>query len=217
MLALATLRRLYDVRLYSRIYERVSSAAFEQDAGLSSKTARLNLLREVIDFLEHSLPGLIASVSAFIGALAFLAALSFPVFVGAIIMAVLIGMVHALSTKRTVEFNRGYNDEYERQVDVLQRNDGALTLRHVGLMNSWNIKLSDLDATNLAISLTLTIGLQVFAIITSASAGMDAGSLLSVVLYVFEFSAVAAFLPYSWQEYLRLRDILRRLQSENQV
>jgi ABC-type multidrug transport system fused ATPase/permease subunit len=128
-------------------------------------------------------------------------------------MAILIGVVYAFSTERTVDFNRGYNDEYERQVDVLQRNDSALTRRHVGLMNGWSIRLSDLDATNYAISLALTIALQVFAIIVSAGAGMDAGSLLSVVLYVFEFSAVASFLPNSWQEYLRLRDILQRLQQ----
>jgi hypothetical protein len=42
---------------------------------------------------------------------------------------------------------------------------------------------------------------------------MDEGTLLSVVLYVFEFSASASLLPFSWQEYLRLRDILRRLRS----
>lgn len=214
---LATFRRMYDVRLYAHVYERASEIAFAQNAGLSSKTARLNLLREVVDFLEHSLPGLIASVSAFIGSLVFLAVLSFPVFVAAIVMAILIGGVYALSTRRTVRLNRGYNDEYERQVDVLQQNDGALGRRHVALMNGWLIRLSDLDATNLAVSLSLTIGLQVFAIITSANAGMDAGTLLSVVLYVFEFSAVAAFLPNSWQEYLRLRDILRRLQTANSV
>lgn len=102
---------------------------------------------------------------------------------------------------------------YERQVDVLRRNDSALAQRHIGLLNGWAIKLSDLGATNYAISIVLTIGLQVFAIITSARHSMDSGTLLSILLYVFEFSAAAALLPMSWQEYLRLCDILRRLRQ----
>jgi hypothetical protein len=50
--ALVTVRRLHDVRLYARIYDRASDVATEQETGLSAKTARLNMLREVIDFLE---------------------------------------------------------------------------------------------------------------------------------------------------------------------
>jgi ABC-type bacteriocin/lantibiotic exporter with double-glycine peptidase domain len=210
---LATFRRLLDVRLYARVYETVSATAYEQDAGLSAKTARLNMLREVADFFEYSMPGLIASISAFIGTLCFLAALSVPVFIGALAMAGLIVVVYAFTTGRTMVFNREYNNELERQVDILQRNETAQTKQHIGLLNVWLIKLSDLDATNYAISLTLTIGLQVFAVVTSTSYGTDPGTLLSVILYVFEFSATAAMLPDSWQEYVRLRDILRRLQA----
>ena len=211
---LATVRRLHDVRFYSRIYERAGSTDFAREAGLSEKTARLNMLREVVDFLEHSMPELVGSVSAFVGTLVFLAALSVPVFVGALVMTALIVAIYAATTRRTVVFNRGYNDEYERQVDVLRRNDSALTRQHIGLLNSWTIKLSDLDAINYALSLTLTVALQLFAIVTSTRQGMDEGALLSVVLYVFEFSATASLLPISWQEYLRLRDILKRLRSE---
>lgn len=210
---LATGRRIHDVRLYSRVYERAGVTAFEQEAGLSEKTARLNMLREVVDFLEYSMPELIGSVSAFVGTLVFLAALAVPVFLAALVMTVLIVAIYLGTSRRTVLFNRGYNDEYERQVDVLQRNDSALTRRHIGMLNNWTIKLSDVDAINYALSLSLTIVLQLFAIVTSTRQGLDKGTLLSVVLYVFEFSATAALLPVSWQEYLRLRDILRRLRA----
>jgi ABC transporter transmembrane protein len=214
---LALLRRIHDVRLYSRIYERASEAAVQQEAGLSAKTARLNMLREVIDFLEFSLPDLLASIAVFVGTLAFLFTLNTTVFLAAVVMAALITAIYALSTRRTVVFNQGYNDEYERQVDVLQRNDRVLTRRHIGLLNSWMIKLSDLDATNYAMSMTLAVVLQIFAVTSTASSGADHGTLLSVVLYVFEFSAVAPFVPASWQEYLRLRDILQRLRADTRA
>jgi len=208
---LATVRRLHDVRLYSRIYQRAGANALQHDASLSEKTARLNLLREVVDFLEYSMPELIGGIVTFVGVLVFLAELSIPVFVGALVMTVLIVVIYAATTRRTVASNRGYNDEYERQVDVLQRHDNARTHQHIGLLNSWSIKLSDVDTINYALSMILTVALQVFAIVSVTRAGLDEGTLLSVVLYVFQFSATAAFLPVSWQEYLRLRDILGRM------
>jgi hypothetical protein len=210
---LAMTRRLHDSRLYARIYEDTAAEALERESGLSEKTARLNMLREVIDFLEYSMPVLVANLIAILGTLVFLAVLSVPVFVGALVMSALIVAIYAGSSGRTVALNRAYNDEYERQVDVLRRNDGARTRRHVGLLNSWSIKLSDVDAINYALSLTLTVALQVAAVVTVTRQGLEEGTILSVVLYVFEFSATASYLPYSWQEYLRLREILQRLQA----
>jgi hypothetical protein len=67
-----------------------------------------------------------------------------------------------------------------------------------------------LDSINFALSLTLTVALQIFAVVVATNEGVNFGDLLSIVRYVFEFSATASMLPLSWQEYLRLRDILRR-------
>ena len=207
----STVRRFLDARLYSRIYERAGANALQPGTSLSARAGRLNLLREAADFLEHTMPEVVGGVLAFVGVLAFLAGLSVPVFVGAVVMAVLIVAIYAASARYTVAANRGYNDEYERQVDVLGRDDTVLAQRHIGLLNTWLTKLSDLGAVNYALSMVLTVALQVFAIIMCARAGMDEGTMLSVVLYVFEFSAAAALLPVSWQGYLRLRDIVGRL------
>lgn len=210
----AVARRLHDARLYARIYETTAVDAVDGDEGLSEKTARLNMLREVVEFLEHSMPVLIESLVAFVGTLVFLAALSLPVFLTALVMSILIAAIYGATTRRTLALNRGYNDEYERQVDVLRRNDTARLRRHVGLLNRWTIQLSDIEAINTALSLTLIVGLQVVAVVAVTLQGLEEGKVLSVVLYVFEFSAVAAFLPDSWQEYLRLRDIVARLEED---
>lgn len=210
-LVLATVRRLLDIRIWAHVYQRWSARAYGQDVGLSVKTARLGMLREVVNFFEYSMPGLIANICAFIGTLVFLAALNVPVFLAALAMATVIIGVYALTTRRTLVFNRGYNNELERQVDVLKRNEEAKTRGHISILNAWLIKLSDLDATNYAISLLLTIALQVYAILVLTMDRGEAGTQLSVLLYAFEFSATAALLPDSWQEYLRLRDIRRRL------
>jgi ABC-type multidrug transport system fused ATPase/permease subunit len=210
---LATVRRLHDARLYARVYQKVAADALEQEIGLSEKTARLNMTGEVIEFLEYSMPELVANLSAFVGILVFLAALSVPVLAGALIMSLLIVAIYAATSMRTVALNRQYNDEYERQVDVLGRNDRAHARRHVGLLNRWSIKLSDVDTINYALTLSLTIALQLAAIVIVTRQGMEEGAVLSVVLYVFEFSATASYLPDAWQQYLRLREILQRLRA----
>lgn len=209
--AFATVRRLLDVRLYARIYEQLSVTAYEATSDLSVRSARLTMLREALDFVEYSMPLIIGSIAAFIGTLVFLAALSFPIFLAALAMAVVILIVYGLSTRRTLRLNRGFNDEFERQVQILQSDDRPRIRRHISMLNVWQIRLSDLDATNLAVAFTLTVALQVFAAIVAARAGLDDGARLSVMLYVFEFAAVAELLPESWQEYLRARDIARRL------
>lgn len=210
---IATARRLHDVRLYGRIYEELGASTLARDVGLSASTARLNMLREVVDFLEFTLPDVVANLAAFVGTLIFLAGLSVPVFTAALAMAGVIGVVYATSTGRTLRFNRAYNDEYERQVDVLRRNDPVLARNHIRALNRWNIRLSDVDTVNLALSMTLMVALQVFAIVSSTRAHLESGIVLSVLLYVFDFSWSASMLPDSWQQYLRLRDITARLRD----
>ena len=75
-LVLMTVRRLYDTRLYSKIYEQIGLASTEQNTQLSTKTARLNMLREIVEFFEHSMPELINSFAVLFGSLFFLAFLS---------------------------------------------------------------------------------------------------------------------------------------------
>lgn len=212
-LALVSVRRLHDVRLYSRIYQEVGVAACEQGTGLSATTARLNMLREVVDFLEHSMPTLVGKIGALVGSLLFLIALNHNVFVGALVVAVLIVGLYAASTPRTLRLNHEFNDEYERRVDVLRRGDSAGIRRHIGLMNRRTIRLSDIETVNFALSFSLSISLQAFAIVSSSGPHVDYGTLLSVVLYVYRIGQATSRIPDYWQEYVRLRDILRRLRD----
>ena len=208
---LAVVRRLHDTRLYARIYEQTGADPCYLSERLSTKTARLNMLREANDFLEHSIPLFIESTVILIGSLIFLATLKLNVFLGALVVTALIAVIYATSTRRTLRFNKDYNDEYERQVDVLDENDVELTRHHIKLLNRWTIKLSDINAVNFGLSFTMAIGLLVFAIVSAASSGVPYGALLSIVLYVLEFAWTASAVPNTWQESLRLRDILKRL------
>ncbi|MEU4295394.1 hypothetical protein AB0E63_44845 [Kribbella sp. NPDC026596] len=86
---------------------------------------------------------------------------------------------HKLVVRPRPAQGRYRRQQYERQVDVLRRNNSTRTRQYIGLLNSWTIKLSDPDTMNYALSLTLTVALQLFAVVTSTRHGTDEGTLLS--------------------------------------
>lgn len=213
-LVLMTVRRLYDTRLYAKIYEHIGLASTEQNTQLSTKTARLNMLREIVEFFEHSMPELLNSFAVLFGSLLFLAFLSTTVFVAALIVSLLIVLIYGLSSKKTLKYNHEFNDEYEKQVDIVRRNETHRIRHHILLLNKWTIKLSDIETRNFGLTWVLVICLQLFSIIVSANEAVAYGTVLAIVLYVFEFTETSIQIPYSWQEYLRLKDILERVRRE---
>ena len=212
-LVLMTVRRLYDTRLYSKIYEQIGLASTKQNTQLSTKTARLNMLREIVEFFEHSMPELINSFAVLFGSLFFLAFLSTKVFVAALIVSLLIVLIYGLSSKKTLQYNHEFNDEYEKQVDIVKQKESAKIQNHILRLNKWTIKLSDIETLNFGLTWMLVICLQLFAIIVSANEVVAYGTIFSIVLYVFEFTETSIQIPYSWQEYLRLKDIVARVRK----
>jgi len=65
-MGIAVVRRLVDSRAYAGIYttlgEEMAEAA--KGTGTSTRTARLGMLREIVEFFENSLPELVNSVLA---------------------------------------------------------------------------------------------------------------------------------------------------------
>lgn len=212
-LILMTVRRLYDTRLYTMIYKNIGLESTRQDTPLSTKTARLNMLREIVDFFEYSMPDLINSFAILFGSLFFLAVLNTKVFFASLAVSLLIVLVYGLSSKKTIYFNKKFNNEYEKQVDVVNTKNSQKVESHIISLNKWTIKLSDIETLNFGITWILVIFLQIFTIAISADKAIAYGTILSIVLYVFEFTETSIHIPHSWQEYLRLKDIFRRVRK----
>lgn len=212
-LALMTTRRFYDTRLYATIYEEIGIESTKQSTKLSTKSARVNMLREIIDFFEYSMPELINNIAVLFGSLIFLAILNTKVFVASLIVSVLIVAIYGFTSKKTLSLNREFNDEYEKQVDIIGTNKPVKTRKHIKLLNKSTIRLSDIETFNFGISWILIICLQLFAVVVTSDSNVAYGVILSIILYIFEFADTSVGIPYSWQEYLRLRDILSRIKK----
>ena len=212
-MGIAILRRLVDSRAYARIYARLGEelVANRSETGTSTTTARLGMLREIVEFFENSLPGLITSVIGLAGTLIILAVLNRPVFLGCLAVIGATVVLYGLTGGLTTRYNQGLNDEHERQVDAVESGDPARVGLHLRDMMRWNIKLSDLEAANFGIVWLFMIALLVFSIATAAERTVEYGMVFAVVMYVFEFAESVALLPFYYQEWLRLREISGRL------
>ena len=210
---IAIVRRLVDSRAYAKIYVGLGDemVASDEESGTSTRTARLGMLREIVEFFENSLPSLVNSVLGLAGTMLILWVLNVPVFLGCIVVAVATVTLYALTARLTTRYNEGFNDEYERQVDAVHGGDPGDLRNHLRAMMRWNIRLSDLEATNFGINWVFMTGLLVFAVGAAAQQTLEYGAVFAVVMYVFQFVESMMGIPLYYQQWLRLREISGRL------
>ena len=214
-MGIAVLRRLVDSRAYGGIYTTLGEEMVARDAesSTSTRTARLGMLKELVEFFENSLPELVVSIIGLAGTVLILAALNFPIFLGCLIVIAATVTLYALTGRLTTRYNQGLNDEYERRVDIVHSGNPARVARHLRRMMRWNIRLSDLEAANFGVNWLFMIALMVYSVSAAAERTMDYGTVFAVVMYVFEFMESMMLLPFHYQEWLRLREISGRLEA----
>ncbi len=209
-------RRFYDTRVYSGIYRKVSGELVrrEQDrkTPLSKISARANLFTEFIGFLENSLPAIFNQFVGLVGTLCIIAVIDFRIFPVCLAGAFLTCGIFWLSQKKILVLNKGQNDEFEKQVDILAAHSPGSLGKHFHDLMGWNIKLSDLETLNFSLTWIVLAGVLLYSIVVAASSDASSfGRVVSIVMYVFGFiSSVMAF-PRHYQQMIRLNDIAARM------
>ena len=207
-------RRFFDSRFYARMYQKIGSETVSrlenQDA--SVKSARLGMIKELVEFLEFSLPELINAIIALFGVIIIVATLNLNVFFGTLISTLTILGIYWVSGAKTIRFNKGSNDELEKQVKVISKNNENELEKHLKKMMKWNIKLSDLEALNFSLAWLVLMVFLIASILISIDHGVTKyGALFSLIMYVFLYMENVISLPFFYQNYLRLKEITHRI------
>lgn len=208
-------RRVFDSRFYARFYQFIGSSAVSkmEDQGHSKRSARLAMIRELVEFLENSLPELISNMIGLIGVIAIIATLSLHVFYGSLMITLIIFSIYWLTSSKTIRLNKQSNDEFEKQVGIIAKNDPQDLRLHLKRMMQWNIKLSDLEALNFSVSWMVLIGFLISSILIVTGDGIvKYGAIFSLIMYVFQYMESVVNLPLFYQNWLRLKEIIRRLE-----
>ena len=214
-------RRFYDTRVYSRIYVAAGKQIVQQErerkANVSVISARITMARELVEFLESSLPGIVDCVIGLVGTLAMIWLLQARVFAGCLIGTAFIIAIYAVTQKTTYALNKGINHESEKQVHALSRGPMSAVSAHFANMMGWNIRLSDLETVNFALSWLVMILLLVYSVAATIQSGVTAqGTVLSILMYVFGYIESVAAIPLFYQQFVRLQEISHRLVGDRQ-
>lgn len=214
LLVIGAGRRMFDSRFYAKVYQNMGVDAIGRlkDKEASIKTARLGMIKELMEFLENSLPEFINNTIGLVGIIAILAALNLNVFYGSLVVSIIIFFIYGLGSNKTMRYNERTNNELERQVDVVSKNLEDELSMHLKEMMKWNIKLSDLEVVNFSFSWMVAVVFLVVSIIISVGDGIvQYGALFALVMYVFQYIENIINLPLFYQNLLRLKEIVFRL------
>ena len=215
-LVVGSARRFYDSRAYAGIYQELGTQVINNDnkSSTSILSARINMLEELVEFFENTFPDLFHSLINLIGTVIILYSFSQNIFYGCILLAILTVVVFGLTSKKTMAYNHHYNNALEEQVDIIDKRQPEKFKFYMRDLMRWNIKLSDLETINFSIVWLAIVGLFLFAIvdiIQNSTAAVEYGAVLSVVMYVFQYADGLIEIPENYQEWLRLKDISKRL------
>lgn len=213
LIVIGALRRMYDSRFYAKVYTSlgISTIGKLQAESSSVKTARLNMLAEMVRFSEQQLPEIIHHSIGLIGVIGIIAFLNLKIFILAIISGILILVIYLISSGKTLRYNEGFNNQLEEQVDVVSSNQMNGLKRHLLKLMKWNIKLSDLETINYSASWIIMIFLLLASIYLSSATGvLEYGALFALIMYVYQYIESISSLPLYYQQWLRLKEISSR-------
>ena len=218
LLLIAVVRRMYDTRVYGtmRVELGCSVVTKAQDAAVSKKTARLDMSRELVDFLENEAPLVLTAVVHVTVSIMVLASFHGILAATSMVAAVLGLGVYGLFGLSFFQINRDLNQQIEKQVQVLEGGVLAAIRLHLLSLRRHEVRLSDMEALVYGLIFAVLMAMLGFNLwLATVQIGASAGTIFTIVTYSFEFMESAVTLPIVLQSLTRILEITARINEEN--
>ena len=217
LIVFSVLRRVYDTRAYGtiRVHLGEEMARRSTELPVSKLNARLNMGRELVNFLEEEVPKVMTAAVQLVISLIVL--YSFHPVLSYFAVAAAVGMIflYFLFHRRFFNLNAAINRQTEKQVRILEARKMPGILAHLTQLRWVEVKLSDTESLVYGLIYTLLLGFVIFNL-WYASTAIDntAGRIFSIISYSWEFVETAVVLPITLQGWSRLSEITRRINQE---
>ena len=219
-LVLSFTRQRLDTRVFMGLYAAVASHMVgAQQAGgqaLSTVSARVDMVRDVVGFFEKEVPMVLHNLLAVVGSLTML--FVYDRDAGFIAMAVLLPMalVNAWYWRRALRLNQGIHNQIEREVQDIASASPFRVRRHFLLLRRWRIKLSDAESWTWAVTELALMGALVWILVDfTQSPAFTAGAVYAVLAYVYDYLEGLNQVPTVVNSLARLRDVRQRLAEQS--
>jgi len=207
-------RRVYDTRVYGAIRLHLGAELQRRIPLLevSKRNVRIDLSRELVDFLEVQVPDLMTAVVQICVSLAVLT--WFDLHLGLASVLVVLGMllVYACFHRSFFRLNGLLNDQKERQIEVLASGRRLDVFRHLKVLRRHEISISDTEAVLYGGIFLLQVVFVAFNLVQGSRIdGISAGQFFSIAAYSWDYVEAALMLPLALQSWTRLSEICGRL------
>ncbi len=218
-IAVGAFRQLYDTRLFSRLNARMARKTVrdqrEDEATVSEISARVEMIEELIEFLEEEMPVFLAMIVGLVGSLVFLA--FYDLGSGLVMLGLMIPIIviNTIAGRRAYRNNVALNTQWEKQVQVISDPRPRRWKVHFGRMAKWRVRLSDLDAMSWSLAQVCALVAVVIVLYRAATAQDPmVGDIFAILAYALRIEERIDDVPTIVQQIGRLIDIRRRIQSE---
>lgn len=214
LILLSVLRRLYDTRVYGtiRVEAGLAQTARASDLPVSKLNARLGMGRELVDFLETTLPEAMGGFVQLIISVAILYSFAPQLALSGIAAATGMLLIYALFHRRFYRLNSQLNHQVERQVGILDTRVTKSIRQHLTRLRKQEIRLSDSEAILYGLIFLLLLAFVVCNLwLATTQMVLTPGKIFAVISYSWEFVESALALPIILQSWSRLSEIMQRL------
>ena len=214
LLIVAVTRRIYDTRAYGtmRVELGASLTRRSEREPVSVVNARLDMSRELVDFLEEDVPQVMTALVQIAASVAILFSFHNYLAFSASGAAVSIVLVYLLFGGRFFRLNGALNEQLESQVGVLEARNRDRISNHLSLLRKHEVRLSDTESLVYGLIFLILLSMLAFNLWFAATeSGATPGQIFSIVTYSYEFVQSSVVLPMALQSLTRLSEITERI------
>lgn len=218
LIIVAAGRRAYDTRAYGTMRVQFGAELVRRisDRPVSKVNARLDMSREIVDFLEGYVPELFTAVVQLVVSIAILWTFDSRLGISSLVVIVALGLIYAMFHRRFYKLNGDLNSQAERQVAVLEQRQHASLIAHLQRLRHCEVRLSDTDAVLYS---AIFAGMFAFVLtnlwLASTIPAITAGMIFAILSYSWELVESGVALPMTLQQWSRLSEIRERLNESS--
>ncbi|MEM9843612.1 MAG: ABC transporter six-transmembrane domain-containing protein [Pseudomonadota bacterium] len=214
LLAVAIVRRIIDTRAYGTMRVELGRTFAARASGQPTTVvnARVDMGRELVDFLEVKVPEAITAFVQVVVSIGILLSFHSVLALSTLVAAGATILIYAVFAKRFFRINRDLNSQAEQQVRALESLEMAKISTHFLGLRRHEVRMSDTESVVYGLIFFVLLSMLSFNVWFSATqSGGTAGEIFSIVSYSFELIQATVMLPFVLQAWTRLHEITGRL------
>jgi ABC-type multidrug transport system fused ATPase/permease subunit len=212
------IRRSVDQRIFLRMYAdvaaEVSRTSLVRDLTLSQTTARGQLSREFITFMQYRVPELFEQVINIVGALVGVAIFDWRISLACGVISIPLLVVNRIYGTRVARLQETIHDQLEGVYDVFATKDPEQVRAYYTALSEPQQKIANWGASSFGLVRFFLLG--IFLVVLWVAIDLDdftTGNLYSIVAYLWTFVTSTEYLPELLESWTSLRDISARVRA----